>query len=419
MNRELAAPMEEPLSEPDPELPAVAVQETLTPLQARRIAITAQGLSRPRRHGGSPADFARLTQRLGLLQIDSVNVLARAHYMPAYSRLGGYDRAMLERAAYGGRRRKLFEYWGHEASLIRVELQPLLRWRMEKARAGEGTYTGLARFGRERRAYIDEVLDEVRRRGPLSARAFGHEARGTGSWWGWSDAKRALEWLFWAGLLTTATRRDGFDRVYDVPERVLPQAVLDVPTPTPGDAKRELLRVASRALGLGTVKDLRDYFRLLPADAAAHIAELVEEGTLRPVTVKGWKQQAFLHADATRSRPSGQALLSPFDPMVWERDRVERLFGLRYRIEIYTPAHKRVHGYYVLPFLLHDRLVARVDLKADRQRGTLVVASAHLEPGNDREVVAAALREELGLLARWLDLRDVAVAPRGDLAADL
>jgi uncharacterized protein YcaQ len=391
----------------------------LSPLQARRVAITAQGLARPRRTGGSPADLARLTQRLGLLQIDSVNVLARAHYMPAYSRLGGYDRGLLERLAYGGRRRKLFEYWGHEASLIRVELQPLLRWRMARARDGEGTYTGLARFGRERRAYIDQVLEDVRRRGPSSARDFGHEARGTGSWWGWSDAKRALEWLFWAGLLTTATRRDGFDRVYDLPERVLPQAVLESPTPPEGEARRELLRVAARALGIGTIKDLRDYFRLSPADAAAHVAELVEEGTLRPVTVKGWKQQAFLHDGASRSRPSGEALLSPFDPMVWERDRVERLFGLRYRIEIYTPAHKRVHGYYVLPFLLGDRLVARVDLKADRQRGTLVVASAHLEPGNDRDEVATALKRELGMLAAWLGLADIDVRPRGDLAADL
>lgn len=411
--------MDVQLSDTDISAPTFAAAETLTPLQARRIALTAQGLARPRRTGGSAAEFARLTQRLGLLQIDSVNVLARAHYMPGFSRLGAYDRAQVDRAAYGGRRRKLFEYWGHEASLIRVELQPLLRWRMERARAGEGTYTGLARFGRERRDYIDSVLDEVRRRGPVSARDFGHEARGSGTWWGWSDAKRALEWLFWAGLLTTATRREGFDRVYDLPERVLPQAVLDTPTPDPAEARRALLRVAAAALGVGTVKDLRDYFRLGPADAVPHVAELVEEGTLRPVSIKGWKHQAFLHVGAARSRPQGQALLSPFDPLVWERDRVERLFGLRYRIEIYTPAHKRVHGYYVLPFLLGDRLVARVDLKADRQAGRLVVASAHLEAGQDRSRVAAALRDELAMLAGWLGLADIQVHGKGDLAADL
>ncbi|WP_293861361.1 winged helix-turn-helix domain-containing protein [uncultured Alsobacter sp.] len=399
--------------------PVFAATQTLTPLQARRIALAAQGLARPRRGAAEAPDFLRLTQRLGLLQIDSVNVLARAHYMPAFSRLGAYDRTLLDTAAYGGRRRKLFEYWGHEASLIRVEHQPLLRWRMERARAGQGTYTGLARFGRERAAYIDTVLEEVRRRGALSARDFGHEARGTGSWWGWSDAKRALEWLFWAGLLTTATRRDGFDRVYDLPERVLPRAVVDTPTPDPAEARRGLLRVAARALGIGTVKDLRDYFRLGPADAAPHIAELVEEGTLRPVAVKGWKQPAFLHAGAVRPRPEGQALLSPFDPVVWERDRVERLFGLRYRIEIYTPAHKRVHGYYVLPFLLRDRLVARLDLKADRQRGRLVVASAHLEPGADEAEVTTALAEELALLSTWLGLGDVEVHAKGDLADPL
>ena len=407
------------LTDADIPAPIFAAVETLTPLQARRIALTAQGLARPRRTGGGAGDFARLTQRLGLLQIDSVNVLARAHYMPGFSRLGAYDRAQLDKLAYGGRRRKLFEYWGHEASLIRVELQPLLRWRMERARAGDGTYTGLARFGRERRDYIDGVLEEVRRRGPVSARDFGHEARGTGTWWGWSDAKRALEWLFWAGLLTTASRREGFDRVYDLPERVLPQAVLDTPTPDPADAQRALLRVAAAALGVGTVKDLRDYFRLGPADAAPRIAELVEEGTLRPVAIKGWKQQAFLHAGAVRSRPECRALLSPFDPLVWERDRVERLFGLRYRIEIYTPAHKRVHGYYVLPFLMRDRLVARVDLKADRHQGRLVVASAHLEPGGDRDEVADALATELGLLAVWLGLADIVVDRRGDLAETL
>jgi uncharacterized protein YcaQ len=412
--------MDAPSSDPDlPALPAVDPMR-ISPLQARRIAIAAQGLSRPRRGPAAAGDLHRMLERLGLVQIDSVNVLARAHYVPAFSRLGPYDRAWLDQAAYGGRRRRLFEYWGHEASLIRVDLQPLLRWRMEEARAGRGIYGSLARFGREKRAYIDGILDEVRRRGPLSGRDLGEEARGKGTWWGWSEAKHALEWLFWGGLLTTAARRDSFDRVYDLPERVLPRRVLDAPTPSPAKARRELLRIAARALGIATLRDLRDYFRLDPGEAAPHIAELVEEGTLRPAVVKGWKQPAFLHRDARIPRAvSARALVSPFDPLVWERDRVERLFGLRYRIEIYTPADKRVHGYYVLPFLLGDRLAARVDLKAERAASRLVVASSHLEPGHERDEVAAALADELAQLATWLGLRDITVLDKGDLAATL
>jgi uncharacterized protein YcaQ len=403
-----------------PALPAVA-PVVLSALQARRVALAAQGFGRGRPlEAPQFADLTRVAGRLGLIQIDSVNVLARAHYVPAFSRLGPYDRALLDRAAYGGRRRVLFEYWGHEASLIRVELQPHLRWRMERARAGRGIYRSLAQFGAERSAYVAGVLEEVRRRGPLGGRDFGEEARGNGSWWGWSDAKRALEWLFWAGLLTTATRRDSFDRVYDLPDRVLPRKVLDTPTPPAAEARRELLRVAARALGIATLRDLRAYFRLGPDDAAPHVAELVEEGTLIPAAVRGWTQPAFLHRDARRPRAlSARALVSPFDPLLFERDRVERLFGLRYRIEIYTPAHKRVHGYYVLPFLLGDGLAARVDLKADRAAARLVVASAHLEPGADVDKVAVALAAELADLAAWLGLGRIDVMQRGDLAAAL
>jgi uncharacterized protein YcaQ len=407
----------------DPGLPArpAVASVALTALQARRIALAAQGFGRPRPLGvPQGADLSRLVDRLGLIQIDSVNVLARAHYVPGFSRLGPYDRALLDKAAYGGRRRNLFEYWGHEASLIRVDLQPCLRWRMERARAGQGIYKGLALFAEERRAYIETVLGQIRRRGPLGGRDFGEEAKGSGSWWGWSDAKRALEWLFWAGLLTTATRRDSFDRVYDLPDRVLPRKVLDTPTPPAAEARRALLRVAARALGIATLRDLRAYFRLNPDDAAPHVAELVEEGTLVPASVKGWAQPAFLHRDARLPRGlSARSLVSPFDPLVWERDRVERLFGLRYRIEIYTPAHKRVHGYYVLPFLLGDRLAARVDLKADRAAARLIVASAHLEPDHEAGEVGAALAAELADLAAWIGLTRIDVMDRGDLSAHL
>ena len=351
--------------------------------------------------------IGRVTARLGMVQIDSVNVLARAHYVPFYSRLGPYDPALLDRAAYGGRTRSLFEYWGHEACLIRAELQPHLRWRMERARSGIGIYGGLARFAAERRPFIDAVLGQVERRGALASRDLEEGGRSTGSWWGWSDGKRALEWLFWAGLLTTRTRR-GFERVYDLPERVLPRDILARPTPPVRDAQRELVRVAARALGVATERDLRDYFRLDPADARAAVSDLVEAGDLLSVAVRGWAAPAYLHREArVQRRITAQALVSPFDPLMWERPRAERLFGFRYRIEIYTPAHKREHGYYVLPFLLGDEIVARVDLKADRSLDQLLVQNLHLEPGAGADA-RNALDDELAEIARWLGLARIA-----------
>ena len=394
-------------------------RETLTPSEARRAALAALGFrdERPPPEPGA-RHVGRILDRLGLVQIDSVNVLARAHYVPFFSRLGPYDPGLLDRAAYAGRRRTLFEYWGHEASLIRVELQPHLRWRMERARAGQGIYGGLARFRAERPDFVDAALREVETRGPLAARDLAERGRGAGSWWGWSDGKRALEWLFWAGLLTAATRR-GFERVYDLPERALPPAILAVPTPSPAEARRELVRVAARALGIATERDLRDYFRLDPVEARSAVSDLVEDGTLRPVAVRGWAHPAFLHRDAVVPRRiRARALVSPFDPLLWERGRTERLFGFRYRIEIYTPAHKREHGYYVLPFLLDDRLVARLDLKADRPAGRLVVQRIGFEPGIDAGAVRAALDAELGVLARWLGLGTVEHAPGAVRPAD-
>ena len=349
------------------------------------------------------------------MQIDSVNILARAHTVPFYSRLGPYDPGLLERAAYG-RRRTLFEYWGHEASLVRLDLQPDLRWRMAEARAGIGIYGGLARFGAERMPFIEAALREVEARGPIAARELADGGRGAGSWWGWSDGKRALEWLFWAGLVTTAGRR-GFERLYDLTERVLPPDVVARPTPEPAAAHRNLLRVAARALGVATEPDLRDYFRLDPVRSKAGVATLVEAGELVPVVVEGWAAPAYLDPGAAMPRRiEAAALVSPFDPLVWERARTERLFGFRYRIEIYVPAERREHGYYVLPFLFGDCIVARLDLKADRASGRLVILSCRVEPGADLEAVRPALDAELETLARWLGLgeierRDGRIAP--------
>ncbi|KAA2238097.1 winged helix-turn-helix domain-containing protein [Salinarimonas soli] len=390
---------------------------SLSARDARRIALAAQGLTGARPPRPSRGRLDAMLGRLGMVQIDSVNVLARAHYMPGFSRLGAYAVDHLHEAAYG-RRRHLFEYWGHEASLIRLDLQPALRWRMSRAGEGRGIYGGLARFGRERPDFIAEVLRQVETRGALSARELEDCGRSAGSWWGWSDGKRALEWLFWAGRVTTAARR-GFERVYDLPERVLPAEILAAPTPSDEEAHRTLVRVAAGALGVATERDLRDYWRLDPPDARAAICALVDEGDLLPASVEGWDTEAYLAPGAAApARLKARALVSPFDPLLWERPRAERLFGMRYRIEIYTPAHLREHGYYVLPFLWGDRLAARVDLKADRKTRRLLVQAAHLEPRAPPDT-AAALADELGLLGTWLDLDEIAVAARGDLAPAL
>ena len=384
--------------------------------QARRIALAAQGFATPRPPAVDRRRLSREIDRLGLLQVDSVSVVVRAHYMPLFSRLGAYPRELLDTAAWG-KPRSLFEYWAHEASLLPLRLQPLLRWRMARAEQFEGTYTGLAAFGRDRAGYVRGVLAEITARGPTVASDL-EGPKGAGGWWGWSDAKMALEWLFWAGLITVKTRR-GFERVFDLPERVHPAAVLNAPTPEPADAHRELLRIAARAHGVATANDLRDYFRLSPADAKPRIAELVEAGELVPVQVEGWTQPAYLDPAARRPRRvEARALLAPFDPLVWERSRTERLFGFRYRLEIYTPAHKRTHGYYVLPFLLGDRLVGRVDLKGDRAAGVLRALAAHAEPGAPAQT-AEALAAELGVMAGWLGLERVEVGGAGELAPGL
>jgi len=394
------------------------MKEKISLKTARRIALAAQGIGEKRLSG--PIDrrhLKRFLARNGLLQIDSVNVLVRAHYMPLYSRLGAYPLGLIDDNARG-RKRLMFEYWAHEASLLPIELYPLMRWRMGRAERGERVYSALARYGRERADYVEAIHKEILSRGPVAASDFDGQ-RGQGGWWGWSEAKHALEWLFWAGRITTAERRPSFERVYDVPERVLPASVLALPTPAAEDAVRQLLRISARALGVATASDLRDYFRLPPDDLKLRLPELVEAGELLPVNVEGWSQQAYLHREARiPRRVEARALLSPFDPLVWERSRAERLFDFRYRIEIYTPAEKRVHGYYVLPFLLGEALAARVDLKADRQAGVLRVMASHREPSAPAHV-AEALAAELRAVAAWLELERVEIMPAGDLAPAL
>ena len=385
---------------------------------ARRIALAAQGFAEPRPAGGvGTRQLRRLTERLAVVQIDSVNVLSRSHYLPAFSRLGAYPRAALDELT--ARRHAVFEYWAHEASFLPVRLQPCLRWRM--AAAEEHAWGNMVRLQREQPGFVAEVLDRVRAEGPLKAGDLleGKRER-TGEMWDWHAGKVALEWLFFTGAITATHRTTSFEKVYDLTERVLPRDILQIPTPDPADAVRELVRTAAQALGVATERDLRDYFRLRPGAARVAVEELADAGELVPVAVPGWGGPAWLDPMARRPRRiSARALLSPFDSLVWERPRVERLFGFHYRLEIYTPAAKRVHGYYVLPFLLGDQLVARVDLKADRTVGVLRVQAAHAEDGVERSRVAAELAEELRLMADWLELDDVAVAGAGDLAAEL
>ena len=389
----------------------------LTLAQARRIAIAAQGLAEPPPTGAvGRRHLRRVAARLGAVQIDSVNVLSRSHYLPFFARLGPYSRPLLGRATE--HHRDLFEYWGHEASLLPIDLQPAVRWRM--ARASTSAWGRMQRIERERPGYVRAVLDEVRARGPLAASELSDRGTASGPWWGWAEGKTALEWLFWTGEVTSAGRRPSFERVYDLPQRVFPAAVLAAPTPAVEDAQRTLVRRAARALGVATVRHLADYYRMRAEDVRARIAELVELGELVPVTVGDERSRWFLDPSARRPRRvAARALLSPFDSLVWERARTEAIFGLRYRIEVYTPAHKRVYGYYVLPFLLGETLVGRVDLKADRASGLLLVQAAWTEEGVDGAAVAPELAAELHLMASWLELDSVVVAERGNLSAAL
>jgi len=393
----------------------VARSTDLSAADARRIAIAAQGFTAERPAAITRKHVRALAERLGAIQIDSVNVVARSHYLPPFARFGAYRHATLEDAAWG-RKPDLFEYWGHAASLMPVAMQPLLRWRM--AQAEHRTVWGGRDLDGNFRKYADGIVKEIATRGPVTGGDFADEKREAG-WWNWSKGKQALEWLFYAGHITTRTRRN-FQRVYDLTERVLPEAIVHTPTPSTENAHRDLLRIAARAMGVATEHDLRDYFRMPVAETRARLAELVEEGALRQVDVEGWDKPAFLDPSAKRPRQGAAgALLSPFDSLIWFRARTERLFGTRVKLEIYTPAADRQHGYYVLPFLRDDAIAARVDLKSDRHAGVLRVQAAHLAPGAPRAETIEALANELRAMSVWLGLDGVAVARRGDIATSL
>ncbi|CAA9354061.1 MAG: FIG074102: hypothetical protein [uncultured Nocardioidaceae bacterium] len=390
--------------------------QTLSRSQARKIALAAQGFRDPRHTVPTMRTFNRALSRTAVLQVDSVNVLQRAHYMPLYSRMGPYDVSLLTRAAERNPRR-IVEYWAHVAAFMPVELWPHMRHRMARYRERGHEWSAI----RHRSEVASDVLARVSELGPVTARDLDDGLpRSRDHWgWNWSDTKKALEYLFSAGELAVAGRNSAFERRYDLPERVLPPQVLHAPTPSEEEANIELVRRAAVSHGVATAGCLQDYFRMHHTAVRPAIAALVDAGELLPVTVEGWSRPAYLHRDAKLPRAvHARALLSPFDPVVWERARTEHLFGFRYRIEIYVPEARRVHGYYVLPFLLGDSLVARVDLKADRRGSALQVKAAWAEPGAPPET-PAELAEELAEMARWLGLSSIVVEPRGDLAAAL
>ncbi len=391
--------------------------------EARRIALAAQGFADRRPTGRvDRRHLRRVLDRVGVVQVDSVNVLTRSHELPFLARLGPYSRQMLSSWLWGTRRRdvEIFEYWGHEASLMPVELHPLLRWRMSDGHA----WGGVTSLAEKRPSLLSDLLAAVTERGPVTLGALDHLAddhvRRTDSMWGWSDAKKAVEWLFWTGQVSAIRNPVTFERSYLSPERLLPPAVLAMPAPSAPQAQRELLLRAARSHGVGTARCLADYYRLNIPASRVLLEELVAEGALRKVAIEGWKQPAYLHPEAALPRRvEASALLTPFDSLIWERNRTEQLFGFRYRIEIYVPAAKRVHGYYVLPFLQDESLVARVDLKADRKADALLVRGAYGEDGIDVGHVAAGLAAKLVELAGFLDLTDVVVERRGDLSRPL
>jgi uncharacterized protein YcaQ len=396
-------------------------RETIRKAEARRIALAAQGFGVPKlERPVTMRDVQAVTNRLAQFQIDSINVVTRAQFMPLFSRLGPYDPTLLERAAYRSPRR-LFEYWGHAASLIDTSVQPLLRFRMQPG--FRDVWTGVERVARENADLITFIRDEVAARGPISARELEiAEQRDRSNWgWNWSRVKTILEWLFYVGEVTSAYRNAQFERVYDLPERVIPRSVLALPTPTPQESVTGLIRRAARALGIASESCLRDYFRTRLDMTREAITTLVEDGDLIPVAVEGSGSRPWYlwHEARVPRRISTRALLSPFDSMIFERARLERLFDFSYRIEIYVPGPKRIHGYYVYPFLLDDNFVARVDLKADRTRGVLRVNAAWIEYGYDPFDVANELASELKIMAEWLGLQAVQILPRGDLAPAL
>jgi uncharacterized protein YcaQ len=396
----------------------------LSSAEARRLALKSLGFDARKPDRAGIAHVRATAARLGAIQIDSVNVLARAHYLPTFSRYGPYPMAALDELAHG--RRELFEYWGHAACFLPIDLYPLMRWRMDNQRQAWSGING------KRKAFIDAVYHEVAARGPLAAGELANGGKSKGPWWGWSDGKEALELLFSQGRLAIAGRRK-FERLYDLPERVLPRATLEAPAVPPTEAKKALLVRAARAMGIGTAKDIAQYFhidawwdrstlngRRAPSKMNVLFEELVEERRLERVHVEGWKHPAFVVPGARIPESIDAAsIVSPFDPLLWERKWTRAVFGFEYQIEIYVPPPHRIYGYYVLPFLLGDRFAARVDLKADRRTSTLIVHAAYLERGFDPPRVAAALAGELRSMAAWLSADSIRVGPKGTLAMAL
>jgi len=388
--------------------------DSVSPAAARRIALAAQGFGRPHPDAVGTRQLNLALQRLAVLQLDSVNVFERSHYLPLFARLGAYDKALLDRLTFT-KKGPYLEYWAHEAALIPVEDWPLFRFRMRFWR--EWMDRTMPDWFAAHHATLDRLRAELAANGPMPASAFEREAeRARGPWWDWDEVKRGLERMFRVGELVSAGRKN-FERIYALPEQVLTPEQLERDIPDE-EAKYELMRRSAVAHGIGTLNDFADYFRIKQTQAKGALERLVDEGELLPVTVPGWGKPAYLHTDARIPRKmEAAALLSPFDPVVWERDRALRMFGFHYRIEIYTPAHKRVFGYYTLPLLIDDALVGRIDLKNDRQAKVLRVQSAWREDAAafDVERVVPVLQA----LAAWQGCESISVADRGDLARDL
>jgi len=382
--------------------------DSLSIADARRIALAAQGFDTARpKTKATQRHVDALISRLGVIQIDSVNVLVRSQELPLFARLGNHDRNAIPKATEA---QKLFEYWGHEAALLPVDLHPLFRWKMNAARTGKVTHWGLTSFYEENKAFVKRTLKHVTTNGPTTSRELSTRTEKKGTWWDWDEAKVALEYLFLTGQLMSRGRGSDFARIYDTPERVLPQRVFDAATPSERDARKQLLVRSAIAQGVATASDLADYYRQKPAAVKPLIAELVEEGELRAVAVDGWTEKAFVHRDAKLPKQlHATALLSPFDSLVWCRPRNERLFNFHYRIEIYTPKEKRKFGYYVLPFMMDGEMVGRVDLKADRASGVLQAHSVHTEKGVKRSSINDVLNTELRAMASWLQLDRVQI----------
>ena len=376
--------------------------DSLSIADARALALAAQGFDTARpKTKATQRHVDALISRLGVIQIDSVNVLVRSQELPLFSRLGNHNRNAIPKAT---EQQKLFEYWGHEAAHLPVEIHPLFRWKMEAARLGKAKHWGLTSFYDDNKAFVKRMLKYVEKNGSITSRELSTRTEKKGTWWDWDEAKVALEYLFLTGQLMSHGRGTDFARIYDTPERVLPEDVLNAPTPSEHDARKQLLVRSAIAQGVATASDLADYYRQKPATVKPLIAELVDEGQLRTVAVDGWTEKAFIHRAAKLPKQlHATALLSPFDSLVWCRPRNERLFNFHYRIEIYTPKEKRKFGYYVLPFMMNGEMVGRVDLKADRANSKLLVHSVHTEKGIKRSTINDALNNELRTMASWLD----------------